>query len=54
MPVKEFPFTKNTLERIAKRFPTPFHIYDEMAIRKMHVISFGLLTGTMVLKSTLR
>jgi diaminopimelate decarboxylase len=28
------PFTKNDLEEISGRFPTPFHIYDEKAIRK--------------------
>jgi diaminopimelate decarboxylase len=34
MPIKEIPFSKNDLEKIASRFPTPFHIYDEKAIRK--------------------
>ena len=34
MYVKELPFTKDDLERIAERFPTPFHIYDEKAIRE--------------------
>jgi diaminopimelate decarboxylase len=34
MPIKEIPFTKSDLEEIASRFPTPFHIYDEGAIRK--------------------
>jgi diaminopimelate decarboxylase len=34
MSLKELPFTKNALERIAARFPTPFHIYDEKAIRE--------------------
>lgn len=28
------PFTKRDLEEIARRFPTPFHIYDEKAIRE--------------------
>ncbi len=28
------PFTKNDLEKIAAKFPTPFHIYDEKAIRE--------------------
>jgi hypothetical protein len=31
---KEIPFTKDDLEKIAKRFPTPFHIYDEKGIRE--------------------
>ncbi len=31
---KQLPFTKNELERITERFPTPFHIYDEKAIRE--------------------
>lgn len=34
MSLKEMPFTKNELEKIAARFPTPFHIYDEKAIRE--------------------
>lgn len=34
MPIKVLPFTKNDLEEIASKFPTPFHIYDEKAIRK--------------------
>ncbi len=28
------PFTRHDLEEIASKFPTPFHIYDEKAIRK--------------------
>ena len=31
---KDLPFTKSDLERIARAFPTPFHIYDEKAIRE--------------------
>jgi diaminopimelate decarboxylase len=34
MAEKKVPFTKQDLENIIKRFPTPFHIYDEKAIRK--------------------
>lgn len=34
MSMKEMPFTKNDLEKIAAKFPTPFHIYDEKAIRE--------------------
>lgn len=34
MPQKTLPFDKAQLEEIARRFPTPFHIYDEAAIRK--------------------
>ncbi len=34
MSVKEIPFTKRDLEEIATKFPTPFHIYDEKAIRR--------------------
>ena len=33
MSSKQLPFTKSDLERIAARFPTPFHIYDEKHIR---------------------
>ena len=32
--LKGMPFTKNDLEKIATKFPTPFHIYDEKAIRE--------------------
>jgi len=31
---KVVPFTKKDLERISSEFPTPFHIYDEKAIRE--------------------
>jgi len=34
MSLKEMPFTKNDLEKIITRFPTPFHVYDEKAIRE--------------------
>jgi NAD(P)H dehydrogenase (quinone) len=34
MSLKEMPFTNNELEKIAAKFPTPFHIYDEKAIRE--------------------
>ncbi|MDP6849046.1 MAG: diaminopimelate decarboxylase, partial [Kiritimatiellia bacterium] len=28
------PFRQQQLEEIAERYPTPFHIYDERAIRE--------------------
>ena len=31
---KDLPFTKSDLEKIIEKYPTPFHIYDEAAIRK--------------------
>lgn len=31
---KTIPFTKSELEKIIEKHPTPFHIYDEAAIRK--------------------
>lgn len=34
MPEKKVPFTRERLEQIAARHPTPFHIYDERAIRE--------------------
>jgi diaminopimelate decarboxylase len=34
MSLKEMLFTKEDLEKIAAKFPTPFHIYDEKAIRE--------------------
>lgn len=34
MSKKELPFSKSGLEKIAEKFPTPFHIYDEKAIRE--------------------
>ncbi len=33
MSLKKMPFSKSDLEKIATKFPTPFHIYDEKAIR---------------------
>ncbi len=34
MAEKNLPFSKDELQEIANKFPTPFHIYDEKAIRK--------------------
>ena len=34
MAVKTLPFTKKEIETIIKKFPTPFHLYDEKAIRE--------------------
>lgn len=34
MAEKKIPFTKERLEEIAAEYPTPFHIYDEAAIRE--------------------
>ncbi len=34
MQQKTHPFEPKQLEQIASRFPTPFHIYDERAIRR--------------------
>jgi diaminopimelate decarboxylase len=34
MAAKTLPFTKNQLEEIIRKYPTPFHIYDEKAIRE--------------------
>lgn len=32
---KTLPFTKSKIEEIIKKYPTPFHIYDEKAIREI-------------------
>ena len=34
MPEKKLPFTKKKLDAILAEFPTPFHLYDEKAIRE--------------------
>ena len=34
MAQKRLPFTEEQLNAIADRYPTPFHIYDEAAIRE--------------------
>lgn len=34
MSKKTFPLSKDELEKIIKKYPTPFHIYDEHAIRE--------------------
>ena len=31
---KPLPFTKNQIKEIIKKYPTPFHIYDEKSIRE--------------------
>ena len=33
MTEKKLPFTKETLEKIIEKYPTPFHIYDEAGMR---------------------
>ncbi len=33
MPIKPLPFSKTQIEKIIEKYPTPFHIYDEQAIR---------------------
>jgi diaminopimelate decarboxylase len=45
---KELPFTKQKIEEIVKNYPTPFHIYDEAAIRanaKELLRAFGIVPG---------
>lgn len=32
MTEKKVPFTKEEIEKIIEKYPTPFHIYDEKAI----------------------
>ena len=34
MSVKSFPLTREQLEELAGRIPTPFYVYDEKAIRE--------------------
>ena len=34
MPEKRLPFTHKQLSAILEKYPTPFHLYDEKAIRK--------------------
>lgn len=31
---KTLPFTKEEMQKIIEKYPTPFHIYDEKAIRE--------------------
>ena len=48
MASKKLPFTKQKIEEITKTCPTPFHIYDEKAIRenaKELIRAFGIVTG---------
>ena len=44
--MKKKPFvTKEQLEEIVKKYPTPFHLYDEKGIRenaKAHFPQFGI------------
>ena len=34
MTEKRLPFTKEELENIIEKYPTPFHIYDEKGMRE--------------------
>jgi len=48
MAEKILPFSKEKIRGIIKKYPTPFHIYDELAIRqnaKNFLKSFGMLGG---------
>ncbi len=48
MPQKTLPFNKAKISEIIKKYPTPFHIYDEKAIRqnaRNFLKSFGMLHG---------
>lgn len=48
MSEKKVPFTKQEIVSIMKKFPTPFHIYDEQAMRanaKQFLRAFGTLPG---------
>ena len=35
MAEKKIPLSREQLEALAERFPTPFHIYDEKGIREI-------------------
>ena len=48
MPAKNLPFTKEKILEIIKSYPTPFHIYDERALRenvRRFKEAFGKLEG---------
>lgn len=48
MEQKKLPFNKGKIEGIIKKYPTPFHIYDEKAIRqnaRKFLNAFGTLEG---------
>ena len=48
MAKKILPFSKEKIKDIIKKYPTPFHIYDEMAIRqnaRNFLKAFGVLQG---------
>lgn len=48
MTTKKLPFTKEKMLEVIKKFPTPFHIYDEKAIRenaRRFKTAFGKLEG---------
>ena len=50
--MKKVPFiTKEQAEEIAKKYPTPFHIYDEKASEKMPEDFMTLSLGIKVLRS---
>ena len=41
MPKKIFPLRPERLEEIIREYPTPFHLYDEAAIRTNLRLSLG-------------
>ena len=48
MRTKPLPFSKEKIKSIIKKYPTPFHIYDELAIRqnaRKFLNAFGILEG---------
>ena len=48
MPIKKLPFNREQMLEIIKKHPTPFHIYDERAIRqnaREFLKAFGKLEG---------
>ena len=53
MSEKTFPLSKEQLEAVIAKYPTPFHIYDEKAIRNnirslQAAFSWGLLSTWMM------
>ena len=43
MAIKKFPISQERLEEIIKKYPTPFHIYFEKAIRLLRTAGILLV-----------
>lgn len=51
MAIKKFPISQERLEEIIKKYPTPFHIYDEKQFEQISAVLKRLLIGLLNLEN---